>query len=166
MFRRAIAGSVALLAFSADAAGQGSPSTISVIESLAVHAAVERAVGSVSSALRIVIDPMVVYANEAPGGRDSTRRDAERSALLIRAFAARELTRNSVIDCGVRPCRLLGADVLVSLSEPVISGRSAKVTVTTVQQTSRGIQYKTVNVLLELQRDVWMVVGLEDLGIS
>ena len=166
MFSRMMSGTLALLVCLRSAAGQEGASTISLLERLAAHAAVERSLGSVAPKLRIVIDPMIVHANEAPGGRDSTLRDVTRNAYLTQALQARTAPRDSVIDCTVRPCTLRDADVLVTLAEPVIVGAQAKVTVTTVQQTQRGPQYKTVNVRFVRQGSAWKVVGFEDLGIS
>jgi hypothetical protein len=54
----------------------------------------------------------------------------------------------------------------VTLSQPVIVGDEARVTVTTLQKTKRGTQYQTVNVLMKGQGSAWKVVGFEDLGIS
>jgi hypothetical protein len=116
--------------------------------------------------VRIVIDPVIVYANEAPGGRDSTIRDAGRSAYLTQALGARAERRSSVSDCSAGPCVLRGADVLVTLAQPAISGDDARVTVTTVRQTNRGIQYMTVDVVMKRRGNLWQVLGFEDLGIS
>jgi hypothetical protein len=154
---------LAVLVCSQRATGQ---STASRLERIALRAAVERAIGSAPSHLRIVIDPTIVYANEAPGGRDSVARSAERNDSLARSFGARIQARSSVLDCSAHPCELLDADVLVSLSEPQIVGNDAKVTVTTVQRLKRGTQYKTVNVILRGSGRTWKVVGFEDLGMS
>ena len=157
---------LALLAYVGGALQQEGAGTTSVLERLAAQSAIERAVGRVDQNLRIVIDPMIVHADEAPGGRDSTARSTARNANLTQVFRARSLPRRSVLDCSARPCSLRDADVLVTLSEPAIVGAKAKVTVTTLQRTSRGTQYRTVNVLLEHQGSAWKVVGFEDLGIS
>jgi hypothetical protein len=154
---------LALLVCSQRTMGQ---TTASDLERVAVRAAVERAVGSVPTGLRIVIDPIIVYANEAPGGRDSIPRSRERNDYLARSVGASIRARSSVLDCSTRPCELVDADVLVSVSEPQIKGDDAKVTVTTVQRLKRGTQYKTVNVLLKERGGTWKVVGFEDLGIS
>jgi hypothetical protein len=170
MFNRMTAAILGFLVCPASLFAQEGRSTIAILESLAATAALERAVGSVTPNLRIVIDPMIVRANEAPGGRDSIPREATRNGNLAQAFGARVASRSSVIDCRARPCSLRDADVLVTLSQPqTVRGDAkvdAKVTVTTVQQTKRGTQYKTVNVLMKKSGSGWTVVGFEDLGIS
>lgn len=166
MFNRMTSAMLALLVCSRSVVPQEGASTINMLERLAVHAAIERAVGSVHPDLRIVIDPMIVHANEAPGGRDSTVRSAARNVFLTQAFGARTGERSSAIDCSARRCALRDADLLVTLAEPAIVGAKAKVTVTTLQRTPRGTQYKTVNVLFESRGSAWKVVGFEELGIS
>lgn len=158
-----VVGSVAL---SSRALAQESSGVVVSLERLALRAAIDRAVGQTAPGFRIVIDPMIVHANEAPGGRDSVTRDRPRNSELVRGFSASTLARKSVIDCTVRPCKLRNADLFVTLSQPSIRGDSAKVTVTTVQQTKRGVQYKTVNVLLKKLGNEWQVARFEDLGIS
>lgn len=139
------------------------------IERLAARAALERAVGAVTPQLRIVIDPMIVHANEAPGGRDSVARSTGRNRDIAHSLRARSAVRSSVMDCGAQQCVLRDADVFVSLSEPWITGDNAKVTVTTVQRLKalrRKIQYQTVNVIMKRRGNTWQVVGFEELGIS
>ena len=138
----------------------------SAVEKLAVKTAIARAVGVTRPSLRIAIDPMIVAANEAPGARDSVRRETQRSTSLSLEFGAVTRERGVAIDCSTKPCRLKDADVFVTLSEPMFRGLRATVTVTTVQNTRRGIQYRTVNVICEQRRGRWEVVAIEELGIS
>jgi hypothetical protein len=168
MFTRIMFAMLPVLIGYQDAMGQESAGEISTLERLAVRAAVERHVGSLSQSHRVAIDPMIVYADEAPGDRNVSRRDVSRHAALTQELQARTLPRDSVIDCHARPCQLREIDVYATLAEPVITGSTAKVTVTTLLQTNtrRGMQYVTVNVLFEKQGATWKVSGFEQLGIS
>jgi hypothetical protein len=162
MFKRVCFLAIVLLATRIEAQ---ETSAISTIERLAVREAL-----SLSSRLpaspRVVIDPMIVHPNEAPGSRDSVRREDRRNSTLIQAFGARSLPRASVVDCSSRPCTLRDADILVTLSEPAIQGMRASITVTTLRVTPRGTQYRTVNILFEKRAGVWEVVGRQELGMS
>jgi hypothetical protein len=168
LFSRIMFGLLPVLIGYQDAMGQETAGAISTLERLAVRAAVERHVGSLTPGHRVAIDPMVVYADEAPGDRNVGRRDASRHAALTKELGARTLPRDSVIDCSSRPCQLREIDVYATLAEPVITGSTAKVTVTTLLQTNtrRGMQYVTVNVLFEKQGTTWKVAGFEQLGVS
>ncbi|MFL5615283.1 MAG: hypothetical protein ACJ796_16570 [Gemmatimonadaceae bacterium] len=145
-----------------------------MLERLAVRAALDHSFGSTKAGLRIVIDPMIVHANDAPGNRDSTLRESSRNAYLAQAFRARSLPRDSVLACNPRPCKLRDADVLVTLSEPAILGDKATVTVTTLRpvhltsprQVPIETQYQTINVRFEKRGASWQVVGFDDLGMS
>lgn len=169
MFIRVTLGILGLLVSSRNLAAQDPPATISILERLTMGAALERSVGPLGPHLRIVLDPMIVHANEAPGHRDSTRRDATRNTYLAQTFGARVQDRSSVIMCD-EGCRLRDADVFVTLSYPEVTGPDAKVTVTMLRPTKRGVQdrvyYHTVNVLLRRQGSGWRVVGFKTLGIS
>lgn len=169
MFIRVTLGILGLLVSSQNLSAQNPPATINVLERLAMGAALERAVGPLGPHLRVVLDPMIVHANEAPGGRDSTRRDARRNAYLTQTFRARLQDRSSAIICD-RGCRLRDADVFVTLAYPEVKGPDAKVTVTMLRTTKRAegyrAYYQTVNVLLRRQGAGWRVVGFKTLGIS
>jgi hypothetical protein len=155
-------------------AAQEAPSTVSNLERLAVRAALDRTVGSARVGLRIVIDPMIVRSNDAPGYRSVAVRDSSRNSYLTRAFQARSLPRDSVVTCNPRPCQIRDADVLVTLSEPTITGDSATVTVTTQTPAHRmhnvglltEVQYRTINVRFAKRGASWQVVGFDDLGMS
>lgn len=147
------------------------PDALSTIERLAVRAGVDNALrlrGDGKLARRIVIDPMMVPAGQAPPGRGTKTRDPARQAYLLRSFGARSELPQSVIDCSSRPCKLRDADMLVSLSEPQVAGDEASVTVTALQQVGgrTGTFYVTVNVVLQRERSGWKVVRLDELGIS
>jgi hypothetical protein len=169
-------GVLALLVCSRIVGAQGGVSRASVLEHLAVGAALDRARIPVAPGLRIVIDPMIVKANQAPpSNRGSAARDSSRNRYLTEAFHARSLPMDAVVDCSARPCKMHDADVLVTLSEPVIVGdTAATVTVTTlvpVHGTSPRrlpitTQYTTINVRFEMRGASWQVVGVEDLGMS
>ena len=154
--------------------GVSTVSTVSTLERLAVDTAIKRAVQRVTPGVRIVIDPMIVRANEAPSYHDITVREPSRTRYLAEAFHGRSLPRDSVIDCRARVCRMRDADVLVTMSEPAIVGDRATVTVTTmvpVHGLSRGqvpieTQYRTVIVHFQRSGAAWQVVGLDDLGMS
>jgi hypothetical protein len=165
MSGRMIKSLFALLLCSRTLVGQQSANTTSIVERLAVQAALERA-HLTSQNLRIVIDPMIAYANVAPGYRDSTLRDAERNTYLTKSFRARSGQRKDVIACRAHACTLRDADVLVTLSQPMINGPNAQATVTTLQRTGRGTAYTTVNVHLERRSADWKVVSFDDLGMS
>ena len=137
-----------------------------VIERRAAEAAITRAIGTGAPKLRIVIDPMMVYPNEAPGGRDSAARNEMRNRSLAQSIGASTQRRNAVINCSERPCTLRNADLLVTLSTPSVTDSYATVTVTTVRRTTRGIQYRTVNVHLKKTGSDWNVARFDDLGIS
>lgn len=165
---------LALLLFAGVSGAQQGVRTVSSLERLAVDTAVKRAVRTMTPGLRIVIDPMIVRANQAPGYRDSTLREPSRNQYLVESFHARTLPRDSVFDCSSRPCTMRNADVLVTLSEPAIVGDKATVTVTTSvpvhgsssRQLPITMQYRTVIVHLEKSGAAWRVVSLDDLGIS
>ena len=160
--------------FSGVSSAQQGVSTVSSLEHLTVDTALKRAVRRPTPALRIVIDPMIVRANQAPGYRDSTLRESRRNQYLVESFHARSLPRDSVFDCSSRPCTMRNADVLVTLSEPAIAGDKATVTVTTSvpvhgsssRQLPITMQYRTVIVHLERRGAAWQVVSLDDLGMS
>jgi hypothetical protein len=176
MINSVLTGVVALLLCSRvlGAQEQG-PSTASVLQRLAVRAALEHAGEAVTPGLRIVIDPMIVKANQAPPShRGSTARESSRNRYLTEAFHAKSLPDDSVFDCSARPCKMHDADVLVTLSEPAIVGDTATVTVTTLVPVNGAshrrvpitTQYRTTNVRLEKRGASWHVVGLDDLGMS
>ena len=169
MFIRVTLGILWLLVSSQNVAAQDLPPTIHLLERLAMGAALERSAGPLGPHLRIVLDPMIVHANEAPGGRDSARRDAGRNAYLTQSFGARLEERASVVVCD-EGCRLRDADAFVTLAHPEVRGADATVTVTILRPTKRGMQprvyYYTVNVLLRRQGSDWRVVGFQTLGIS
>lgn len=171
MLSRVTCALIALTAFSQILKAQENKNTASTLERLAARAAVERALGGKLAGVRIVVNPIIVRANEAPGGTDSTSRDSDRNGSLVAALGARSLPRASVVECPARgSCWLNNADLFVTLAQPTISGEEATVTVTTLQRTKAGTpnktQYKTVNVLLKRTGAKWEVVGFKDLGIS
>ena len=149
-------------------------STVSSLERLAADTAIKRAVRKVTPDLRVVIDPMIVRANEAPSYHDSASREPSRTRYLAEAFHGRSLPRDSVIICRAHVCRMRDADVLVTLSEPAIVGDQATVTVTTMvpvlgastRQVPIETQYRTVIVHLARRGAGWQVVGVDDLGMS
>lgn len=165
---------LAFVVFSRTVGAQEAASTVSTLERLAVRAALDHSLGSAQPGLRIVIDPMIVRANVAPGDRDSTLRESSRNSYLTQAFRARSLPRDSVLVCNPRPCKMRDVDVLVTLSEPAIVGDMATITVTTVRPvhltSHREIpietQYQTINVRFEKHGASWQVVGFDDLGMS
>ncbi|HEY2854536.1 MAG TPA: hypothetical protein VGJ18_16890 [Gemmatimonadaceae bacterium] len=166
---------LALLVCARIVSAQEGVGTASVLERLAVRAALEHAGAWVTPGLRVVIDPMIVEANQAPPTyRGSRTRDSSRNRYLTEAFHASSLRHDSVVDCSARPCRMHDADVLVTLSEPAIVGDKATVTVTTVlpvhgtsdRRVPITTYYKTTNVRLEKRGASWQVVGLDDLGMS
>lgn len=139
-----------------------------LLERLALQAAIDRAewLKIRPGVSRIVIDPMIVRANEAPGARDSVERSPLSHAALVAFFQGRSAPRLSVIDCNRRPCRLRDADLLVMLAKPSIQDTKASVTVTLTYPGRRHHDYETVNVLFERQGAAWKVVGFQQLGIS
>lgn len=169
MFIRLALGILWFLISSQHLAAQDPAPTINVLERLAMGAALDRSAGPLRPHLRIVLDPMIVHANAAPGARDSIRRDAGRNAYLAQSFGARLEDRSSVVVCD-EGCRLRDADVFVTLAHPEVRGADARVTVTILRPTKRGVQprvyYYTVNVLLRRQGSDWRVVGFKTLGIS
>lgn len=169
MFIRVMLGILGLLVSSQNLAAQDPQPPINDLESQAMAAALERFVGPLGPHLRIVLDPAIAHANEAPGGPGSTRRDASRNSYLTQTFGARVQDRSSVIICD-EGCRLRDADIFVTLSQPEVTGPDAKVTVTMIRPTKRGVQdrvyYHTVNVFLRRQGSGWRVVGFKTLGIS
>jgi hypothetical protein len=165
MITRVVSGVVAVFCLAHGAPGQEAQNTMAELERLAVKAALEGP-GEIKPNSRIVIDPMIVRANEAPGGRDSTLREAGRNAKLAQAVGGRAIARNSAMDCSTRPCKLRDADVIVMLSNPALAGEEAQVTVTTLRQASNRMHYRTVNVRLAKKDGAWRVVGLVELGVS
>lgn len=166
---------LALLVCSGIAAAQQGPSTASALERLAVRAALEHAGISATPGLRIVIDPMIVQANQAPPSyRGSSVRESSRNRSLTEAFHARSLPRDSVFDCSSQPCKMHDADVLVTLSDPAIGGDTATVSVTTFIRVNVAshrrvpitTQYRTTKVRFERSGTSWQVVRFEELGVS
>lgn len=140
--------------------------TVSMLERLALRVAVERAVGVAKPGSRVVIDPMIVSAGDAPGARTASRRDEQRNDALSAEVGARVLSGETVLDCTVRPCSLRDADVFVSLSAPMIMGNRGTVSVTTLQRARRGLHYRTISVHMERVGATWKVVGVTELGVS
>lgn len=171
MLIRMIFGIVACLLCAQTTTAQHAESAVPAVELLAAKAAVQRSLGAVTPGLRVVVHSAIVRAGQAPGVTDSTERSAQRNAQLARGLGAKLGRWSGVVDCSSRTCELRGADLLLTLSQPVINGKNAKVTVTTVQPVTHPramnrIQYKTVNVLLKWRGSAWQVIGFEDLGIS
>jgi hypothetical protein len=148
--------------------GQGTENDVEVIERVALSAALTRHAGVQYATQRIAIDPAVVEAGAAPATGEVRLRDQARHRILLRGVNGTSLSPDAAVQCRDGKCRLVGADILVSLSEPEIDGGQAKVTVTTVIRVARrrGLQYVTVNVLLDRQGATWKVRGFEELGIS
>lgn len=157
---------VSILLASEVARAQEPPETAGSLERTAARAAVERIV-NLKPGMQVAVDPMIVRANDAPGGRDSIARPVGRQRALEQALGARALARRDVIDCSARSCRLNGAEVYASVAEPSVHGDHATVTVTVLRKfTSERFQYRTVNVLLQRNGRRWEVVGFEELGMS
>src|SRR5689334_22074545 len=108
MINSILKGPLVLLVCSPIVGAQQGPSTASVLERLAVRAALEQARGPrLKAGLRIVIDPMIVNANQAPPSYvGSTARESSRNRDLTEEFHARSVPRDSVIDCSARPCKM------------------------------------------------------------
>jgi hypothetical protein len=143
--------------------------TLSRIEQLALRTGVDYALrGEPNRARRIAINPMMVPAGEAPPSRGTKARDSERHGVLLRSFGATSAQPQSVINCASKPCTLRDVDMLLSLSEPQVSGSEASVTVTALQRVDgrMGTSYVTINVFLHREGQVWRVVRVEELGIS
>lgn len=155
---------------------QNPGTSLSMIERLAVETAIARSEVDKDRRLRIVIDPMVVHGDEAPGARDVKERESNRQAYLLRSFGARSLRRQAVIDCTSKPCKMPEADLLVTLSEPQFGGDTAFVTVTTLRPITRdttagpikagATQYMTMKIFLRRVGADWKVLRIEELGIS
>lgn len=166
MISNGLLATVMLLALSHVSAAQQRRVAAPSIESVAARAAIEQFIGPIRPGTRVVIDPMLVHPNEAPGGRAIAQRRANATDQLAAHLAGRSMSRDSVIDCRERPCQLRRADVFVMMSPPQQSGDSAVVTVTTMRQAKRGLQYRTVNVTAVLRQGAWRVARIEELGIS
>lgn len=168
-----LAGCIGVLLGCWPAVGTAQPpaSVASEIERIAVTAAVERAGLRGGGAHRVVIDPMTVHPDEAPGFRDKARRDSTRQESLRHAFGAASRRRMEVIGCEQPPC-LPDIDVLVTLSDPRITGDSATVTVTTLRYRPHArsnrtrTQYITTGFVLRRESGRWTIVKIRDLGVS
>jgi hypothetical protein len=142
-----------------------------LIERIAIEAAVHRAGLTSGGPLRIVIDPMMVFPNEAPGYRKYASRDSLRQDHLLRVFGASSRRSMELIDCKEAPC-LRDIDVLVTLSDPHVDRDSASVTVTTQRYLGdelprlRRRQYITTTFILQKESGQWRIARIVDLGVS
>jgi hypothetical protein len=162
---------LALVSVPAVSASQALTIRTSEVERVAVAAAIERAGLRDVSARRVVIDPVTVRANEAPGFREMGLRDSTRQESLLRAFGAASHRRLDVIRCVNPPC-LPDIDVIVTISEPVMYEDSASVTVTTLRHRPHArsprprTQYITTGFVLRRESGRWTIVRMIDLGVS
>jgi hypothetical protein len=133
------------------------PRDTAILEQLAIRPAMESSIGRPAPGRRIVLNPIMVTPGTAPAAGNKGLRDSVRSQALAAEFGGRVAER---VDYAA-------GEVFVSLSIPVISGNDAHVTVTTSRREVHGRNfYATYNVVMQRRRGVWVIVRLEQLGIT
>lgn len=150
---------------------QTSTSADATIERVVVQSAIERAGLKGMGPFRVMIDPMMVYAGQAPGFTDLRLRDSTRHAMLLRSLGATSRSRPEVMRCSTPPC-LQDVDVFVTLSPPEVAGDSSSITVTTLRYRPRAQsaqtrkQYITTSFVLRRDGKEWRIVRADVLGVS
>ena len=117
----------------------------------------------------VALDPRYAIPDRAPTfGDRSLPRAVHRTAALAKALAASIRTAEAVQAC-TAPCPLVGVGAHLTMSTPVISGRTATITVTLLQSSADGRQrvyYETVQMMLSRSSRGWVVTKEVQLGIS
>jgi hypothetical protein len=152
----------ALLMSGASACGAQSSDDTTAVATTAIKAMMDR---EDTPRKPIVVDPRIVRSEAAPGysvGRYHSQ--AVRSALT--PLGARLATPADTINCP--KCAAVESGVLLALSDPIVSGDSATVTITAyyVQGPRRRTQYETVHFTLARSGSRWAVVKQVQLGVS
>jgi hypothetical protein len=120
----------------------------------------------------IAVNSRLGETGHAPGRTTETRvRDASRSTAIAQAIQGSVRNESEVRACppAAGKCRLSGVSALLTLSEPSISGDSAMVTATIIQNSPSDRQptdYETVLLTLRRSGGAWVVVAERQLGIS
>ena len=138
------------------------------IERLAVQRALARLGGP-----RVLLSPYAAAAKQAPqdpaGG---ARREVAAGQSLAAALGATTAEFKDVLKCSAVPreCRLPAESVYVVLSDPVVSGTRAEVTVTVFYSAPPWVgvrtEYETHRYTFQLDTAGWTLVGVQELGIS
>ncbi|MEJ7809993.1 MAG: hypothetical protein WKG32_06180 [Gemmatimonadaceae bacterium] len=103
----------------------------------------------------LALDPAFQRPVDAPGWPSAGRRDSARTAALARELGARITSDRA------------GGGIYLLLSEPVVRGDTAAVTVTAAWSGDpRRSGYETRALTLVRERGAWRVVGYSQLGIS
>lgn len=115
------------------------------------------------------LDPQLAADGHAPGGGYQSR-PSTRTEAIARAINANVRRYSDVSNCGTdNGCRLTGVAAHLMLSEPSISGDTARVTATIRQNTPSSRQpqdYETTLIILTKRAGSWSVVREQQLGIS
>jgi hypothetical protein len=135
-----------------------------IIECVATKAMIVRA-NLPKSEHRVLIEPLFASAEDAPGydALTSRARPAGRSRALAEAFGGRV---RQVKQQGYCPsCDIRGNDLLITLSEPIVAGDSAQVTLTALYEHTPGkLAYETVRFTLARRAGSWTIVKGDQLG--
>ncbi|HJU76278.1 MAG TPA: hypothetical protein VJ717_21235 [Gemmatimonadaceae bacterium] len=117
---------------------------------------------------RIAIEPGFATAEAAPGHgaiARTARTPTRNSALQAGLKAVRVASLGQLRNCD--RCGLTGADVLLTLTDPIIAGALASVTVTALYNGTRGrLEYETVKFTFTRSANSWVVSKIEQLGVS
>ncbi len=167
---------LALFALATTAASTAQPAQQSVNDLSAIELAASRAMLEsdpliATAAARpgpIVISPAFAVHGTAPGVTSQALRPAARGQTLARSLQARVAPFSEVRKRCLQ-CPLTGADLFLHLSNPLVTGASATVTITAVFNTGNihlPTAYETVEFRLERRAGMWVVTGRKQLGIS
>ena len=115
---------------------------------------------------RVVVDQAFAKPDQAPGSPSAYvgLRASERNQAFVRDLKA-AVGGVELRDCS--KCRVKDADVVLALSDPVILGDSASLTVTAYwNRAGDALDYETVRFDLRFSHGRWEIVKATQLGVS